>query len=458
MIKRTVRVLLALLVITALLLSAVPRAAANGVTFTVMIKSGFLRSGPSLNSPRAYSVFQGQTFGVLGRNADASWLRLDFPGAATEAWVLAEFGNVSGDVSAVPVTAPVVVEAATSAPIVPAVTGAIPSVTFTVSARSVFARSAPSFDGRRVASLFRGQTYTVSARSEDGLWLRLNYVGPGSDVWVLAAYGTTAGDVGGLPLGSAAPEPTLAAITISSGPTGPAIPTVSAHARDIYQQGLARGNNPRAFSKIGDCQSVLPFFLAAFDNPADYRLGPGYAYLKDTIDNFSGSFSRRSAAVSNGFNVTSVLNPLWSDPRTCAKGETPLECEFRLHRPSIVIISMETWWARLPASAYEDNLRQIVEFSIARGAVPILATKADNLEGDGSINAAIVHVAQQYDIPLWNYWLAVQPLPDHGLLSDQFHLTWGRAFFDDPSLMQKGWTIRNLTALQSLDAVWKNVR
>jgi hypothetical protein len=203
---------------------------------------------------------------------------------------------------------------------------------------------------------------------------------------------------------------------------------------------------------------VLPFFLAAFDNPNDYRLGPDYAYLQDTITNYAGSFSRKSAAVSNGFNVASVLNPLWADPRMCTRGETPLECEFRLHRPSIVIISMETWWARLPASLYEDNLRQIVEFSIARGAVPILGTKADNLEGDGSINAAIVRVAEQYDLPLWNYWLAVQPLPNQGLMSDAFHLTWGRAFFDDPSAMQKGWTIRNLTALHSLDAVWKGVR
>ena len=119
---------------------------------------------------------------------------------------------------------------------------------------------------------------------------------------------------------------------------------------------------------------------------------------------------------------------------------------------------METWWSGAPASDYENSLRQIVEFSISRGVVPILATKADNLEGDGSLNAAIVRVAQSYDVPLWNFWLAVQPLPSQGLRSDAFHLTFGRPIFDDPAQMQKAWPWRNLTALQALDAVWRGVQ
>ena len=52
---------------------------------------------------------------------------------------------------------------------------------------------------------------------------------------------------------------------------------------------------------------------------------------------------------------------------------------------------METWWYDRPAENYAGYLRQIVEISIAEGIVPILATKADNLEEDWSINAARGH-------------------------------------------------------------------
>ena len=115
---------------------------------------------------------------------------------------------------------------------------------------------------------------------------------------------------------------------------------------------------------------------------------------------------------------------------------------------------METWWGGDPAG-YESYLWAIIEFSIAHGTVPILGTKADNIEGDGSINQVIVKLAKEYDVPLWNYWAAVQPLPNHGLIFDGFHLTWARNYFDRPDVMQNAWPWRNLTALQAIDAVWR---
>lgn len=238
--------------------------------------------------------------------------------------------------------------------------------------------------------------------------------------------------------------------------TKPIIPTVSETAKAIYQHGLELGNNPRAFSKVGDCQNVTSFFLAVFDKPDEYTLG-SFSDLQKTIDQFSGSFSRESASVDNGYNVASVLSPLWANPKVCSADETPDDCEYRLNTPSFVIISMETWWSGRPASDYEAYLRQIVEFWIGKGVVPILATKADNLEGDGSINASIAKVAQDYDVPLWNFWLAAQTLPAHGLTDDNFHLTFARNFFDDPARLEMGWPVRNLTALEALDAVWRGV-
>ena len=140
-------------------------------------------------------------------------------------------------------------------------------------------------------------------------------------------------------------------------------------------------------------------------------MGEQYAYLQPTIDQFAGSWERHSQAVRGGFNVASVFSPMMSDKTACGKDETPLDCEFRLNKPSIVLISMETWWSKRPAETYETYLRQIVEYVLEHKAVPILATKADNLEGDWSINAAVARVAYDYDVPLWNFWAAVQPLP-----------------------------------------------
>jgi hypothetical protein len=118
---------------------------------------------------------------------------------------------------------------------------------------------------------------------------------------------------------------------------------------------------------------------------------------------------------------------------------------------------METWWSKKPEQEYDKYMRRVIERLLAAGVVPIIATKADNLEGDHSINVTIAQIAYDHDIPLWNFWAAVQPLPDHGLTPNGFYLTFARNFFDDPGRMQRAWPWRNLTALQALDVVRKGL-
>lgn len=238
----------------------------------------------------------------------------------------------------------------------------------------------------------------------------------------------------------------------------PVVPRVSPWLRKVYTQGLADGNDPHSFSKIGDCQNVVSLFLP-FDLQPYYRLGNKYSYLMPVIEQFSGSWMRESEAVRGGYNVATVLSPFAYDKgELCNTDESPLACEFRLNKPSIAIISMETWTSKRPTDIYEGYLSQIVEFALAQKVIPILATKADNIEGNHSINEAIARVAFKYDIPLWNFWAAVQSIPSKGLTEDNFHLTVGKNFFDDPVEMEKAWPIRNLTALQTIDAVWQEVK
>jgi len=238
----------------------------------------------------------------------------------------------------------------------------------------------------------------------------------------------------------------------------PVVPTgVSDSMRDIYEMGLAMGNDPTRFSIIGDCQNVSSYFLSVFDNPGEFSLGAEYAYLQPTVDYYQGSYSRESLAVKGGFNAAAVLSPLRADPKECNKNESPLDCELRVWKPSVVYVSMETWWSEKPEEEYDKYMRRVIDRILEAGAVPIIATKADNLEGDHGINATIAQIAYDYDIPLWNYWAAVQPLPSHGLWSDGFHLTFARNFFDDPDRMESAWPWRNLTALQALDVVRKDL-
>jgi hypothetical protein len=225
-------------------------------------------------------------------------------------------------------------------------------------------------------------------------------------------------------------------------------------AREIYQYGLTLGNHPDRFSKVGDCQSVPEFFLGPFETGA-YSLGD-YSYLQATLDHFAGSFGRESAAVWSGFTIYSILDPTWSNPARCYSGETPQACEYRLWKPSFVIISLEIT-SGVVAEDYEANLRRILDFWINHGVVPILGTKADNREGDWSINLIIARLAWEYDIPLWNFLVAAHPLPGFGVY-DGFHLTFAPNNFDDPTSMESAWPWRNLTALQALDSVWRGVQ
>jgi hypothetical protein len=227
----------------------------------------------------------------------------------------------------------------------------------------------------------------------------------------------------------------------------PIVPTFSARAREIYENGLAMGTDPHAFSKIGDCQTINAAFFGIYAKAGEYSFPQGYDYLEDTIGYYGrNQFGRLSMAVNPGFVASSVLNTLWSDPNACQSGETPLECELRINHPSIVFINMEFWYQGRTPDSYSKYMRQIIEYAISQGAVPVLITKADNVEGDNSINRATAQLAYDYDLPLWNFWRAVQPLPAHGMdteRNDGFHIS------------VAGWNMRSFTGLEVLDAFRK---
>ncbi len=228
----------------------------------------------------------------------------------------------------------------------------------------------------------------------------------------------------------------------------PVVPTLSPWLVDVYEQGQALGNNDHAFSRVGDCQNIPNAFLGIYDRPGHYYFTDKYSYLQTTVDHFSGSFARDNISVSGGFNFPAIFSPLMADPAVCEPNETPLACEIRLHKPIFIIISLEFDYKNRTPENYGEYLRQAVDYTLSQGVIPILTTKADNVEGGHRINLVTAQIAYEYDLPLWNFWRAVQYLPDAGLdpeRPDGFHIS------------PAAWNERSFTALMTLDALWQDL-
>jgi hypothetical protein len=227
----------------------------------------------------------------------------------------------------------------------------------------------------------------------------------------------------------------------------PVIPSLSPEMIEVYKRGQALGRDPHVFSVIGDCQSTPTYFLSIYDE-GRYTLPDDKAYLQETIDWYAGSFSHLSITVKNGMTAPGVLNPMWRDIQLCESKETPITCEVRVSNPSLVLISLGTnWMPDTPHEQYVHYLSEIVRILLSNGVIPVLSTKADNIEGDYSRNLAMAEVAYEFSLPLWNFWAAVKDLPNRGLDNSR----------EDVYLVHDGWDIRNQSALELLDHLHKQL-
>ncbi len=227
------------------------------------------------------------------------------------------------------------------------------------------------------------------------------------------------------------------------------------HIRNIYAIGAAIGRNPRAFSKLGDSTIENPHFLTRFDG-GPYNLGD-FVYLQPVLTYFAGSFGRESVAVRRGLHTWSVFDPMWATGVGCNGGEDMLTCELRLQNPSILFIHLGSNDAGVPDST-ERSLRQIIEYCLTYGVIPILGTKADRHEGSNINNEIIRRLATDYNVPLWDFDLVAATLPGRGLAPDGTHMT---SFFahdwSSPVAFERGYGLMNITALMMLDRVWRAV-
>ena len=220
----------------------------------------------------------------------------------------------------------------------------------------------------------------------------------------------------------------------------PILRRVSAAARQRYAAALAAGADPAAVSFIADCFGQPEIFLAPLvEQPDLLTADPA---LQQTAARFAPSLTRPGQAVIDGLNPSSALSPLWADPAACLPTEGPAACELRLHRPALVFILLGTNWdTPVDQTQYAADLRQLVTLVLDSGALPVLASKADNREGDGSVNLAHARLAAELDLPFWNFWQAAQALPNGGLDPDRGNIY----------LTPAGLELHRRAALQALD-------
>lgn len=226
----------------------------------------------------------------------------------------------------------------------------------------------------------------------------------------------------------------------------PVRPEAGERVREIYLRGITLGNDPNAFSIFGDCQAEPQEFLGVYDTDEDLVEGLPLE-LQETVAHFSGSFERESPTAQDGTTPGALLWDQWHRGEYgCSFGETPVDCELRVHRPSFVIIQIGSHFE----SRNTEYLRRIIAQLIENGVVPILATKADNRELDHRINRDMALLATEFDLPLWNFWAALSHLPNRGLYTRSDRPLQGDIYLTDDAK-----EIHRRTGLEALNIAWR---
>ncbi len=362
----------------------------------------------------------------------------------------------------------------TSSPVRAAQTSAFErSTTATIKAPHAIKVTRTSTPGSRALGVLQpGDRVLVEGRNEKATWLYVeSTAGSG---YVAASAVAAEGNLDAVPVVAGdLPTPTLPeAAPVDDAAKFPILPEVGDFTRAIYRRGQVAGVHADVFTKIGDCMTAdNSYFLGKFGS-GDYQLGK-FGNLQDVISFYSqtpirgsqdNSFVWRSQAALTGFNAASVEDANWTDPKVCKAGETPLTCEYRLSKPGIAIIMFGTNdISALTSPQFDFFLRLVVHDTITHGTIPLLSTFPGSPvyeKKSHQFNQIIFQVARDYDVPVMNLWLAIQPLPGNGRNAESAYLTRPPntevATFTDTNL-RYGYTMRNLVTLQALDIVWRGV-
>ena len=368
-----------------------------------------------------------------------------------------------GDVLNIPAPGAILPPVPTREPVAETAPSGTASAQVRIDAGGLRLRRGPSTNDEVITKLAPQMQLSVIQRTGDGVWLQV--VTPqGTEGWVMSQFVDLGVALSQVPL--AAGE--AAASSAASQPSSvvviddPNLSNINGRASQIYQAGQSMGNRANVFSLVGDSNTANMAFFAPFDW-GGYDLS-GYGYLQDTINFFRGSFARDRVTARGGFNTTKALDPA-NAPGGCGPGESSLACEIRVNRPSIAFILLgtgdqHTW------QGFESRYRQILEFLINQGVIPVCITKGDDLESTdsqapyGYINDIVRRLSNEYSVPLLDLRQAFSALPNRGFEGDNFHINKppdGQSANFTGGYLMYGYNMYNLTALRALDAIRRQV-
>ena len=339
-------------------------------------------------------------------------------------------------------------------------------------------RAGPDAAQPIIARLLPLTQLTIVGRTADSAWL-LATTTTGDTGWVAAEFVNISGSLESVPVSTAtvaAASLTPTTITPTATPPPPLavdypyLTGLTENTRQIFLRGQQLGNRAGIFSKVGDSITANENFLIPIGR-GQYALGE-HTYLQPVIDYFSATEARHGNSFVNdsltaypGWSSWTAINAFAADESVCAPDEIPIACELRMVKPAFALVMLGTNDVpdddTISANVYEGQMRRVIETCLNAGVIPIVSTipafHRDTGYRVAIFNDVLLQLTDEYDIPLWNYWVALQGLPNEGLSSDGVHPSVAPSFGTDlaPEALQYGMNVRNLTALQALDAVWR---
>lgn len=337
--------------------------------------------------------------------------------------------------------------------------------TVTTSFRQAYVFAGPGATYRDVGILNPGVPIKIIERNKVGNWVHVQmYDIDGTvtlDGWIITGFLNYPDELrfSEVPVNPFLPDAETGSVesgTLAELYAEPMAGSISPLMRVVLEQGIDAGRDPYLVTKIGDSLIVSDLFLNLM-NQTDEILGP-----YDTIATAIDAFTVVDDSIANDIGMASfsVLDPMWAQDEQCQSGETPLDCELRVHQAGIAFVMFGPNDVRsMDEERYGREITTIVETALAAHVVPVLATFSvhpdDELYWQGiNFNRELVRISNEYEVPLINLWAAAQILPEYGLDEDDTHMqNSGFNFlkYDSGHEAWYGMSLYNLLALVTLN-------
>jgi hypothetical protein len=216
----------------------------------------------------------------------------------------------------------------------------------------------------------------------------------------------------------------------------------------------------RVFMKTGASTTVNPNALHCF------ATGPVDLGVHDDLEGTLAHYLEGDAAGTTPFDRPTLAAEVGETASWAIAGDpSPLDAEWMLLDPRVALVhfgtnDMEagvTYESALPG--FYAAMSTLLDSLIERGTVPVvhaITRRGDSAEAQlwvPTYNAVLRGMAQARLVPFVDIYVAIDPLPGHGLAGDGLHLeaySEGACILDAAGL-EHGYNQRNLVVLEGLD-------